>query len=124
MQAFLGKLVFHPSLPPPPALPPQTPIVGRDERRAPLKTPAWEARYHWSAPQTKLFPSGEQCYPCSGAPSVYQDLSTRHDWPVKKAIVDLPIRMKGNSKRISSNSLSSGPLGAQNNDLARLRRRY
>ena len=23
--------------------PPQTPFVGRDERRAPLKTPAWEA---------------------------------------------------------------------------------
>ena len=25
---------------------------------------------------------------------MYQDLSTRHDWPVKKAIVDLPIRIK------------------------------
>jgi len=37
--------------------------------------------------------------PCSGPPPVYQDLSTRHDWPVKKAIIDLPIRMKGNSKR-------------------------
>ena len=42
---------------------------------------------------------------------MYQDLSTRHDWPVKKAIVDLPIKMKGNSKRTSGNSLS--PLGAQ-----------
>ena len=50
------------------------------------------------------------------APHVYQDLSTRHDWPVKKAIVNLPIRMKGNSKRTSGNSLN--PLGAQNKDLA------
>ena len=37
------------------------------------------------------------------------------DWPVKKTIVDLPIRMKGNSKRISGNTLS--PLGAQNRDI-------
>ena len=37
---------------------------------------------------------------------MHQDLSTRHDWPVKKAIVDLPIRMKRNSKRISGNKLS------------------
>ena len=36
----------------------------------------------------------------------------RHDWPAKKAFVDLPIKMKGNSKRTSGNSLS--PLGAQN----------
>ena len=33
---------------------------------------------------------------------------------LKKAIVDLPISMKGNSKLISGNSLS--PLGAQNKD--------
>ena len=46
---------------------------------------------------------------------MYQDLSTRHDWPAQKAIVDLPIRMKGNSKLISGNSLS--PLGAQNKDV-------
>ena len=32
-----------------------------------------------------------------------------------KSIIDLPIRLKGNSKRISGNSLS--PLGAQNKDL-------
>ena len=32
--------------------------------------------------------------PCSGYPPAYQDLSTRHDWPIKKDIVDLPIRMK------------------------------
>ena len=46
---------------------------------------------------------------------MYQDLSTRHDWPVNKGLGDLPIRMKGNSKRTSRKSLS--PLGAQNNDL-------
>ena len=36
----------------------------------------------------------------------------RQVWPVKKAIVNLPIRLKENSKRISGNSLS--PLGAHN----------
>ena len=46
---------------------------------------------------------------------MYQDLSTRPEWPVKKAIVDLPIRMKRNTKRISSDSLSL--LGAQNKDI-------
>ena len=54
---------------------------------------------------------------------MYQDLSTQHDWPVKKPIVILPIRMKGNSKRISVNSFV-GPLGAKNQDLALLRQRY
>ena len=37
---------------------------------------------------------------------MYQDLSTRLDWFVKIAIVKLPIRLKGNSKRIFSNSLN------------------
>ena len=46
---------------------------------------------------------------------MHQNLSTRHDWPVKKAIVDLPIRMKRNSKRTSGNSLS--PLGVQEKDI-------
>ena len=47
--------------------------------------------------------SAKQCQnPCSGPPPVYQDLSTCHDWPVNKAIVNLPIRLKGNSKCISS----------------------
>ena len=32
--------------------------------------------------------------PCSRSPPVYQDLSMRHDWSVKNAIVDLPIRIK------------------------------
>ena len=40
---------------------------------------------------------------------MYRDLSTRHDWQVEKAIVDLPIRLRGYSKYISGNSLS--PLG-------------
>ena len=46
---------------------------------------------------------------------MYQDLSTCNDWPVKKVIVGLPIRMKGNSKRTSGNSLN--PLEAQNKNL-------
>ena len=68
--------------------------------------------------QSKLWLSlsSKQCpNPCSGHPPVYQDLSTCHDWPVKKAIVNLSIRMKGNSKRTSGNSLSLP--GAQNKDL-------
>ena len=44
-----------------------------------------------------------------GPPLVYQDLRMRHDWLSKKAIVDLPIRMKGNLTRTSGNSLC--PLG-------------
>ena len=46
---------------------------------------------------------------------MYQDLSTYHDWPVRKSILDLPIRLKGNTKRISGNS--SSPSGDQNKDL-------
>ena len=40
---------------------------------------------------------------CSGLPSVYQDLSMCLDTPVKKAIVDLPMRLKGDSKHTSDN---------------------
>ena len=48
-----------------------------------------------------------------GPPPAYQHLSTCHNWPPKKAIHDfLPIRIKGNSKRISGNSFS--PFGPQN----------
>ena len=44
---------------------------------------------------------------------MYQYLSTRHDWPVRNlVIVDLPVRMKGNSKSTSINL--SSPLGAHN----------
>ena len=48
--------------------------------------------------------------PCFVSPPVYQDLRTHHDWPDKKAIVDLPITLEGNSKHVTGNSL--GPLGA------------
>ena len=35
-----------------------------------------------------LTPSAKQRQnPCSGLPAVYPDLSTRHDWPVKKGFV-------------------------------------
>ena len=35
-----------------------------------------------------LTPSAKQHRnPCSGIPAVYPDLSTRHDWPLKKAVV-------------------------------------
>ena len=64
----------------------------------------------WISPSAKQRQS-----PWSGLPPVYQDLRIHRDWPVKKAIVDLPIRMKGNSKRTSGNSLSSS--GGQNKDL-------
>ena len=47
--------------------------------------------------------------------SRYPDLSARHDWLVKKAIVGLPIRMKGDTKCTSGNSLS--PLDAQKKGL-------
>lgn len=42
----------------------------------------------------------------SGPPPAFQDLSTYYDWLVKRAIVDFPSRMKGNSKCLSGNSLS------------------
>lgn len=44
--------------------------------------------------------------PCFRPLSVYEDLSARHDLPVKEAIVDLPIRLEGNLKRISGSPLS------------------
>ena len=49
---------------------------------------------------------------------MYQDLSTHWDsgiGPVKKSVVNLPIRLKGNSKHISGSSLS--PSGAQMKDV-------
>jgi len=67
-----------------------------------------------SFPETYIDPSQsakQRRNPCSGPPPVYQDLSTRHDWPVENTIVEWPIRLKGDSKRISGDSLS--PLGAQ-----------
>ena len=44
---------------------------------------------------------------------MYEDFSTcAYDWPVKNAIVDLPIGLKENSKRISGNPMR--PLEAGN----------
>ena len=59
--------------------------------------------------ETKLWlsPSVKQCQnPCSGPPPVYKDLSARHDWPVKKAIVDFANQVEWKSKRTSDNLLS------------------
>ena len=47
---------------------------------------------------------------------MYQDLSMCHDRPLKKPlVVDLPIRLKGNSKCTSSSSLNL--LRAKNKDI-------
>ena len=64
----------------------------------------------WSSPSAK-----HRRNPCFAPLPMYQDSSTCHDWPVKNVMVDLPIKMKGNSKRSSYNPLSS--LGVQNKDL-------
>ena len=53
--------------------------------------------------------------PYSGSSPMYQDLSTCHDRPVKTAVVDFPIRLKGILKPTSSNLLSL--LETQNKDL-------
>ena len=47
---------------------------------------------------------------------MYKDLRMHNDWPVLKGNVDLPFKLKGNSKCTSCNSLS--PLGAHNKDLS------
>ena len=47
---------------------------------------------------TKTPAAKQRRNPCSGLPPVYQDLSTRYDWPVKNAIVDFPIKVKGKPK--------------------------
>ena len=77
-----------------------------------------QAKTARTADETKLWlsPFAKQLWnPCSRSPPVYLNLSTRHDWTVKNAMVDLPIQMKENSKRSSGNSLS--PLGPQNKDI-------
>ena len=59
-----------------------------------------------------LSPSAKQHQnPCSRHSPVYYDLGTCYDLSVAKALVDLPIRLKGNSKCISSNVV------AQNKDI-------
>ena len=52
---------------------------------------------------------------CSGCPLVYQDLKTCHDWPFKKDIVDLPIRMKENLKHTFGKFVEF--VGGQNKDI-------
>ena len=93
----------------------------------PIFTPNMQAKtvcpvIYWiiarAADETQLWLSSstkQRRNPCSGSPPVYVNLSTRHDWPVKNAMVDLPIKMKENSKRSSGNSLS--PLEPQNKDI-------
>ena len=49
-------------------------------------------------------------------------MSSWDDWPFKKAIVDLPVRMKGNLKRTSGNSLS--PLGGQDKNIGAASQTY
>ena len=78
----------------------------------------WRSYLAYNTDETKLrlSPSAKQLRnPCSRFPPVYQDLSTRHDWLVQKAIVDLPIRLRGNSKFTSGNLLS--PLTALNKNI-------
>ena len=67
--------------------------------------------------ETKLWlsPIAKQCEnPCSGYTPVYQDLSTCHDWPVKKDLIDLPIRVKENKNALPI----IDSFGAQNKDLS------
>ena len=56
----------------------------------------------WLTPSVKQHQN-----PFSGPPPVYQDLSTCQGWPFKKPIVNLAIRLKGNLKCISVNSVES-----------------
>ena len=53
---------------------------------------------------------------CSGSPPVYKDLRIHNDWFFLKDNVDLPIKLKGNSKCTSCNSLS--PLRTQGKDFS------
>ena len=65
----------------------------------------------YATSETKLWLSSsakQRRNPCSGPPPVYQDLSTGHDCSVENTIVNLPVRLKRNSKRISCNSESVG----------------
>ena len=78
------------------------------------------ATARWIAPhnyETKLWlsPFAKQCQnPCSRYPPVYQDLSTFHDWPVKKDLINLPIREKENQNAL----LIIDSFRAQNKDLS------
>ena len=51
----------------------------------------------------RLSPSAKQHQnPCSGPSLAYQDLSMCRDWPVKKAIVNLPIKLEIHVNKIRS----------------------
>ena len=56
--------------------------------------------------------------PCYGFSPVY------HDWTVKRAIVDFPIKIKGNSKRTFGNSLRGTLEGTQYRYTIRKRGKY
>ena len=53
---------------------------------------------------------------------MYQGLSARHDWPVKNAIVDLPIKIYEIWNALPVICFS--PLGAQNKNISAAGRRY
>ena len=76
----------------------RTQVMGKIMRVFPTQLKSALFQYLLLAPQTELSPPAKQDRnPCSGPSPLYQDLITRYDWPVKNAIVDLPIRMKENS---------------------------
>ena len=58
----------------------RTVVVDSDWRFDNLRLRADEIK-HWLTPSAK-----QRRNPCSGLPAVYPDLSTRHDWPVKKGL--------------------------------------
>ena len=72
--------------------------MGKIMRVFPTQLKSALFQYLLRAPQTELSPPAKQDRnPCSGPSPLYQDLITCYDWPVKNAIVDLPIRLKENS---------------------------
>ena len=84
----------------------QHPPVSRLSSKWPIFRFWVQYTYFW------LSPSGKQRQILALGPKRVQcTLSTRHKWPVKNAVVNLPIRLKGNS----ANSLS--PFEAQNKDM-------
>lgn len=84
----------------------QHPPVSRLSSKWPIFRFWVQYAYFW------LSPSGKQRQILALGPKRVQcTLSTRHKWPVKNAVVNLAIRLKGNS----ANSLS--PFEAQNKDM-------
>ena len=77
-------------------------FVERDEKRAPLKMPAWEAtcttdetkspiKSMWEPGLKSLFRTPARCVPGFE----YSVHCRCNDWSVQKAIVNLPIRFEG-----------------------------